>query len=288
MRPHIDLTGRQFGKFTVLAREPSGRDRKTRWLVLCHQCHKQIVVSQDTLVKGRTKQCGCFNLAGRRFGRLLVLARWSHLQRGPTHYICVCDCGTFLVKPALYLTSGDTSSCGCYRKEVMAKKQRRHGMRWIPEYSIWLSMKERCENPRQKSYARYGGRGITVDPRWREDFMVFFTDMGPRPSPQHSLERTDNDKGYCPRNVVWATQIQQANNTSRNRRITFGGETRTLAEWARKYDISQANLLWRLQKGLDFYTAVTTPVRRRLPVHTQNPSSATHDRAAVSRSRRAK
>jgi len=70
-------------------------------------------------------------------------------------------------------------------------------------------MKTRCENPACAAYARYGGRGITVCARWRDSFEAFLADVGPRPSPRHSIDRKDNDKGYEPGNCRWATPSEQ-------------------------------------------------------------------------------
>ncbi|SPA00497.1 conserved hypothetical protein [Cupriavidus taiwanensis] len=85
-----------------------------------------------------------------------------------------------------------------------------------PEYTAWVDMIQRCTNPKQESYADYGGRGITVCPEWREDFGRFLADLGPRPSPKHSLERRDIHESYCPSNCRWATNIEQQNNKRTN------------------------------------------------------------------------
>src|SRR5689334_4957651 len=110
----------------------------------------------------------------------------------------------------------------------------KHGMWNKPEYKAWQKMKDRCYNPRSQRYDRYGARGIRVCGRWLASFEAFFEDLGPRPSPEHSLERTDNDGDYCPENCRWATRAEQNRNRSDNVLLEYEGRRLTRAEWARE------------------------------------------------------
>jgi hypothetical protein len=128
----------------------------------------------------------------------------------------------------------------------------------IPEYGQWKRMLQRCTDTNVPEYHRYGGRGITVCERWH-DFRVFLADMGRRPFHGATLERVNNDLGYEPGNVRWATRKEQARNTATNRRLTFNGETLSMPEWADRLGIAYGMLRSRIQSGWPVERALTEP-----------------------------
>lgn len=187
------------------------------------------------------------NLVGSRFGRLLVIARLPNAGNRKARFLCTCACGNKKEANSQELRNGECTSCGCFRKEVAKNLTKTHGMSKTAIYKTWKQMKRRCENTRSKDYRHYGGRGIKVCNRWHH-FPNFLKDMGFPPSPKHSINRKNNNGNYDPSNCNWATLLEQRNNTRRNRYITFNGETKTLAQWARHFGVKYSVLLARLDK----------------------------------------
>lgn len=191
------------------------------------------------------------DIIGKKFGRLTVATRLPN-EKGRSSWYCVCSCGGFKIINSKALVTGQTASCGCLRVD--------HGLAGTPLYKVWASMRERCNNPKAKSYKHYGARGIRVSPRW-DDFEVFLKDMGPRPK-GHSIDRKNNNGNYEPSNCYWATDMQQASNTTRSRYLTADGETKLMVEWTRQLKASPTLILNRLKYGWTVEEACLTPVRK--------------------------
>ena len=218
------------------------------------------------------------DLTGRRFGMWEVLA---HRPKGRKcrHWECRCDCGVVKVVSGDNLKAGLSVNCGCQRKIKMLGNTislihgRRSGGRLSPEYTTWNSLKRRCSNLHEKAYKNYGGRGIKVCDRWLRGtkelsaFECFLQDMGPRPSPELSIDRINNDGNYEPSNCRWATVMEQANNRRAPRRegrqIVFKGESRNISEWERLLGLPAGLVCKRVYKGWTDEEALSTPLPRR-------------------------
>lgn len=211
--------------------------------------------------KSRSKQK---DVTGMRFGRLLVLELFDVVTSksgfSMTRWKCLCDCGAVRNVRRQHLVSGHTNSCGCLNKEITTARNLKHNCSprsgHTPEYSVWSTMITRCENPRREKFARYGARGISVCERWRGSFECFLEDMGPKPSPQHSIDRIDNDGNYEPSNCRWATVAEQARNRSSTVMIEAFGKRQCMSDWAKEIGISVQTIRERLKRGVDPLMAV--------------------------------
>lgn len=142
-----------------------------------------------------------------------------------------------------------------------------------PEYRSWRCMWNRCRNKKEKVWHLYGGRGITVCERWTS-FATFLEDMGPKPTPQHSIDRIDNDAGYSPENCRWATRKKQQRNMRSNRTISFNGATRCIAEWAELLGINYLTLTARIKRGWPVERAFTSPIQLNQWAHLRDLSTS--------------
>lgn len=191
---------------------------------------------------------------GQVFERLTVVGPAPNSKNGQARWLCKCTCGKEKIAAAAQLKCKNIRSCGCLNLEMISARSkiihRKHGAtvghKPTPEWTAWSTMRDRCRNPNNARYSSYGGRGISVSEEW-STFVQFLEDMGPRPSPQHSLDRRDNDGNYCKDNCRWSLPKDQCNNRRNNHQVTIDGRTQSVAVWARELEITRREVLRRGQ-----------------------------------------
>ena len=204
------------------------------------------------------------------FGRWEVLSQsvsrfYSGGKKEHRYWLCRCRCGIERPVAEIGLKKGRSTSCGCFQVEASIARHKKHGAvlggQATPEYTAFRAIIARCYNPRNPRYSDYGGRGIGVAPEWRHDFSSFLAHVGVRPSPRHSIDRMNNERGYEPGNVRWALPHGQMTNRRNSRFVDVHGVRTPLSDLAAKHGVPANTLRWRILKGWPLQKAVETPVR---------------------------
>jgi hypothetical protein len=184
------------------------------------------------------------DLHGRVFGNWTVIARAGSDSGRNALWVCRCVCGSIRNVVGYTLTSGTSSGCGCIKKALGHTSAGKTSA----EYMAWRQMRRRCTNRNATGYKDYGGRGITVCKEW-DTFEGFFSDMGPRPSLLHSIDRIDNNGPYTPMNCRWSTKKEQSNNTRSNHLVEYEGSIYTISNLARKMGATRSRINYWLRTG---------------------------------------
>lgn len=186
--------------------------------------------------------------------------------------VCQCDCGNIGVVSVRYIENGRSTNCGCVRNEKTAGRNTKHSLatrdNTVPEHNVWNLLRSRCHTVRNKDYKDYGGRGIEVCARWRDiqvGFINFYSDMGPRPGPEYTIERKDVNGNYEPVNCEWIHRSQQGRNKRNNRMLTAFGKTQCLVAWAEEFSLRASTITNRIKNKWPIESAVSLPVGSRNP-----------------------
>lgn len=275
---HENLVGKQFGRLTVISLHHLAPRSQRYWLCRC-ECGNEHVVQSQCLKAGKTRSCGCLHVesaretgkrlghlrakcriisAGERFGKLVALEYTGDCNKG---WKCKCDCGNSFVARSNRLINGLSTDCGCQWKAnvrgVLKLRNFTHGHSYTPGYNNWKSMLRRCTEPRDNAFLQYGGAGRFPCEALKKSPQSMFDAIGPKPSKELELDRTNNNLGYfcgvcedCkqhgrPTNIRWATRKQQQRNRRNSSLFTIDGVTHCASEWAEKFGLTWQQFAYR-------------------------------------------
>lgn len=188
------------------------------------------------------------DLTGKKFGRLLVLYK-DETKNGRIYWKCRCDCGAEKIVLGQHLRSGKTISCKCASNEKIGLLKKTHGQSKTRLYQIWLGLRNRCYQIKNKSYENYGNRGITVCDEWFNSYECF-RDWSFSNGYQEnlSIDRIDNNGNYEPSNCRWSTPKEQSNNTRRIIKLYYNGEKFSAKQLADHLNINYKKFIYGLHK----------------------------------------
>lgn len=277
----MDLTGQRYGRLTVVEQAkthvtPGGRN-VYMWRCFC-DCGKESIVSTSALRSGDTKSCGCLqreraheasfiDISGNRYGRLVAINPIR--KNNGIYWVCKCDFGNTTEVLPQHLNRGLIRSCGCLRKDVSSKKNKKHGMSKTRIYKEWKGIKERCLNKNNHAYKNYGGRGITICDEWLgENGFEYFCNWAmqngydeSKEKSEQSIDRIDVNGDYSPDNCRYADSHIQATNKRNSIHIAYNGEIHSPGEWDEIMGYSNGTVYRRIYKnGWNVEKAITTPI----------------------------
>ena len=196
------------------------------------------------------------DLTGMKINKWTVIKCVGRNKSGGAVWECICECGNVRNVDGRSLRNGSSKCCGCDKKywETHRHPWTKHLGRKDRLYGVWSGMKDRCYNHNAPAFIHYGGRGITMDPQWKESYESFrdwAMENGYDKNAKKgscTIDRIDNDKGYYPDNCRWVSTKIQCNNTRVNHRLTFNGETHTITEWSEITGIRKDTLRRRVSE----------------------------------------
>jgi hypothetical protein len=189
--------------------------------------------------------------------------------------VCKCDCGKIVTVNVTDLIAGKKKSCGCKNVKSIPPLCITHGLSNTRIYGIWKQMKVRCKDMSGDNFRYYGSRGISVCLEWQNSFQSFYNwSIANGYNDNLTLDRVENDKGYCPGNCRWTTMLVQSNNTRSNVLFEYKGVSKTLTEWARLFDFNRHTIYKRVVRmGWSISDALTVPLSERHSLNSNQHSN---------------
>jgi hypothetical protein len=197
---------------------------------------------------------------GDRFGRLTILKELEPIKKA-RFFLCKCDCGTVKSIRMVQLTTGQTKSCGCFKRDHLIKMISRHGHSRDRLYITWIAMKARCNNPNNPNYKYYGGRGIKVCKEWTKFINFYNWAIASGYQDDLTIERKNVNQNYELNNCIWIPRNKQSENTRRTRMISYKGKTKSLKQWADYLHLNYNTLCGRLYRGWDIEDSFSQPLQ---------------------------
>lgn len=199
-----------------------------------------------------------FDHSGKTYGEIKIIKRINEKtsRKNPIKYLCVCKCGTEMIRTVYPIVSGHTQSCGCIKSKRLKESSTKHGMSQTRIYGIWKQMKVRCDN----NYRGY--ENITYSKGWKE-FKSFYEDMHKHYSDDLTLDRIDSKGNYCKENCKWSTKTEQVKNRCNTVFLSLKGKTKSLSEWSKEIGIKQNTIYLRIfRQKWSHEKALTTPLKK--------------------------
>lgn len=190
------------------------------------------------------------DMSGKRYGHLTAITVAGLDKNNLYMWRFKCDCGNYTIQRGQDVRRGKVVSCGCWKNQQTTARNKKHGMSGTRPYRIWTGMKTRCYNPKAKSYADYGGRGIKMCSGWKECFQNFWTDMQNGYDDEKEIDRIDPNGDYCPENCRWVTKTEQNRNTRANCVLQTPWGPLCLTAAAEKSGIPKGTLKDRIKRGV--------------------------------------
>lgn len=279
MGEFIDLTGQKFGRLTVIKKgridiTKSGH-KIQRWICKC-DCGNTEEIIGNNLRKGvaiKCKECQKPNLVGQRFNHFLVLSRSEDkIRKNGKHIVqwkCQCDCGNIRYLSTTELKSNKCKSCGCMHDYYSRINNTQHGDSHQRLYNIWLGMKARCFNEKDYHYKWYGGRGISMDKQWVNNYKSFKEwALSNGYNDKLTIDRINPNGNYEPLNCRWVDMKVQSNNRRNNRKIKAFGLELTLGQWSRITGLPSSTIRRRIDSNkYSPDNALSTPTRKNQDGH---------------------